>query len=266
VFSPRKTGRLRPTFINLDFQINRFLKKMTTLVIGASGATGKQLVEQLLSMGQKVKVIVRPNGRIPDGWNSNDKVSIIQANISEIGWVEMTDYLNDCQSVASCLGHNLTLKGILGKPRKLVTEAVKKLCIAIEKKSPKIPIKFVLMNTAGNRNGDLNEPISWGEKLVTGLIRLMVPPHSDNENAADFLRVNIGKNSRLIEWVVVRPDTLINEDKVTEYQLSASPTRSAIFDPGKTSRINVGNFMAKLIAGNDLWNKWKGQMPVIYNK
>ena len=35
---------------------------MTTLVVGATGATGKQLVEQLLNMGQKVKVIVRPSG------------------------------------------------------------------------------------------------------------------------------------------------------------------------------------------------------------
>jgi len=24
--------------------------------------------------------------------------------------------------------------------------------------------------------------------------------------------------------------------------------------------------MADLITNNDIWNKWKGQMPVIYNK
>ena len=32
---------------------------MTTLVLGASGATGRQLVTQLLKKNQKVKVIVR---------------------------------------------------------------------------------------------------------------------------------------------------------------------------------------------------------------
>ena len=62
------------------------------------------------------------------------------------------------------------------------------------------------------------------------------------------------------------PDTLINEDIVTEYELYDSPVRSAMFNPGKTSRINVGNFMARLIVENDLWNKWKGRMPVMYNK
>lgn len=239
---------------------------MTTLVVGASGATGKQLVEQLLNIGQKVKVIVRSTGTIPDTWNNNDKVSIIKASISEISVDEMANYIKDCQAVASCLGHNLTWKGIYGKPRKLVTNTVRLFCNAIKKNSPEKPIRFVLMNTVGNRNRDLAEPISVGQKLVIGLLRLLLPPQSDNEKAADLLRVNIGQKNTLIEWVAVRPDTLINLDKVTEYELYASPTRSALFNPGKTSRINVGHFMAKLIVENDLWNKWKGQMPVIYNK
>jgi len=238
---------------------------MTTLIVGASGVTGKQLVEQLLNMGQKVKVIVRPTVKTTDKWKNNDKITIIKANISEISVDEMMNYLIDCQSVASCLGHNITLKGILGKPRKLVTDAVKLLCMAIQKNSPDQPIKFVLMNTTANRNRDLNEPVSIGEKLVMGLIRLLVPPQSDNEKAADFLRENIGQKNKLMDWVAVRPDTLINKDNVSEYQLYASPIRSSLSNPGKTSRINVANFMSRLIVENDLWNKWKGQMPVIYN-
>jgi hypothetical protein len=70
----------------------------------------------------------------------------------------------------------------------------------------------------------------------------------------------------MVEWVAVRPDSLTNEDTVTAYELHASPTRSAIFDPGKSSRINVAHFMADLITDPHTWNEWKGQMPVIYNK
>jgi hypothetical protein len=240
--------------------------KMTTLVLGATGATGKQLVEQLLSMGQNVKLIVRSTGKTTDTWKNNDKISIIKANISEISVDEMKNYLVDCKSIASCLGHNITLTGIFGKPRKLVSDAVKLICMAIQSTSPEKPIKFVLMNTTANRNRDLNEPISIGEKLLMRLIRLFIPPQSDNEKAADFLRVNIGQKNKLIDWVAVRPDTLTNEDNVTEYELYTSPIRSAMFNPGKTSRINVGNFMARLIVENDFWNQWKGQMPVMYNK
>lgn len=239
---------------------------MTTLVVGASGATGKHLVEQLVNMGQSVKVIVRLSSKIPDAWIRHDKVVIIRRNISEINVQEMAAYIKNCQGVVSCLGHNMTLAGIFGKPRKLVTDAVKLICAAIKENTPDTPVRFVLMNTSGNRNEDVDEQVSMGQRLVVALIRALVPPHADNENAADFLRTSIGQNHPLIEWVAVRPDSLIDQDKVTEYEVFASPTRSAIFDPGKTSRINVGHFMAKLILDDDLWHQWNGQMPVVYNK
>lgn len=238
---------------------------MTTLIVGATGATGKQLAEQLLKTGQSIKIIVRSTSNYPASWNNNDKITIIKANITEISVDEMAKYLTDCHAVASCLGHNITWKGIYGKPRKLVTDTVRLLCDAIKRNSPVKPVKFVLMNTAGNSNRDLKEPISVGQKVVIGLLRVLLPPHPDNEKAADFLRVYIGQKNKFIDWVVVRPDTLINEDIVTDYTLHVSPTRSALFNPGKTSRINVGHFMARLITDDNLWSKWKGKMPVIYN-
>lgn len=64
----------------------------------------------------------------------------------------------------------------------------------------------------------------------------------------------------------MRPDGLIDEETVTDYDLHPSPIRSAISDPGKTSRINVAHFIADLIAEPETWNRWKGQMPVIYNR
>lgn len=94
-----------------------------------------------------------------------------------------------------------------------------------------------------------------GEKLVMGLIRSLVPPQADNEQAADFLSMQIGQHNQLIEWVAVRPDTLIDEDEVSEYTLHRPPNRSALFNAGKTSRINVGNFMAHLIVDDKLWNQ-----------
>jgi len=121
------------------------------------------------------------------------------------------------------------------------------------------------MNTTGNRNRDLNEPISFVQKCVIGLLRLLLPPQVDNEKAADYLFTQVGKNNKFIEWTAVRPDSLVDDDKVTDYEIHPSPIRSAIFNPGKTSRINVGHFMANLISDDDLWNTWKGQMPVIYN-
>jgi hypothetical protein len=122
------------------------------------------------------------------------------------------------------------------------------------------------MNTTGNRNQDLVEPISFAQHCVIGLLRLLLPPHVDNEQAADFLRSHIGQNHPSIEWAAVRPDGLIDLDDVSDYELHPSPTRSAIFDAGQTSRINVGCFMAELVVDDSVWEQWKGRMPVIYNK
>ncbi len=239
---------------------------MTILVVGASGETGRQLVDQLLKSGQTVKVIVRSPEKMPESWKNNGLLTIIQASILELSEQELTDIVKDCDAVASCLGHNLTWKGIYGEPRRLVTDAVHLLSKAIEANKPGKPVKFVLMNTSGNRNRDLNEPVSVGYRIVVGLLRLLLPPHVDNEQAADYLRTEIGQTHPSIEWVTVRPDTLIDDDQVTDYEVHPSPVRDPIFNAGKTSRINVGHFMAQLIMDVTTWEKWKGQMPVIYNK
>jgi NAD(P)-dependent dehydrogenase (short-subunit alcohol dehydrogenase family) len=239
---------------------------MTILVVGASGATGRLLVEQLLNRGQNVRVIVRSPDKLPEVLTNHNNLSVISASVLELSDAEMSQHVSGCRAVALCLGHNMSLKGIYGHPRKLVTDATRRLCNAIKANKPEEPTKFVLMNTAGNRNRDLHEPISFGQRCVIGLIRLLLPPHVDNEMAADYLRTKIGQNDGAVEWVAVRPDSLINEDQVTEYEVHPSPIRSAIFDAGLTSRINVGHFMVDLITDDNLWTKWKGQMPVIYNK
>ena len=238
---------------------------MMTFVVGASGATGRLLVEQLLNRGESVKIIVRAESNLPETVNKHKKLTIIHASVLELSDAEMAQHVKGCNAVASCLGHNLSFKGIYGHPRKLVTDATRRLCKAIKANKPKMPVKFVLMNTTGNSNRDLPEHISLGQKCVLWLIRLLLPPQVDNEKAADFLRVEIGQDDSEIEWVAVRPDTLTNEGEVTEYEVFPSPIRSAIFDAGTTSRINVGHFMAELITNQDKWIKWKGQMPVIYN-
>jgi hypothetical protein len=239
---------------------------MTVLVVGASGATGRLLVKQLLDRGQNVKVIVRSPDKLLEVVPNHDNLTVIKASVLDLSDTEMAGYVNGCLAVASCLGHSLSWKGIYGPPRRLVTDATRRLCNAINANKASAPTRFVLMNTAGNSNRDLSEPVSFSQKCVINIIRLLLPPHGDNEKAADYLRVMVGRCGKTIEWAAVRPDTLLNEDKVTAYEVHASPTRSALFDPGRTSRINVAHFMADLITNDGTWNRWKGQMPVIYNK
>jgi nucleoside-diphosphate-sugar epimerase len=238
----------------------------TVLVVGASGATGRLLVQQLLDRGLNVKAIVRsPNG-VPGIFTSQGRLAVIQGSVLDLSDADLAEHVAGCVAVASCLGHNLTFRGIYGPPHRLVTDTARRLCRAIQQNNPPQPVKYVLMNTTGNSNRDLQERISFGQKIVIGLLRLLLPPHVDNEKAADYLRVQVGQKDEAIQWVAVRPDNLIDETQVTGYDVVPSPTRSAIFDAGQTSRINVAHFMADLIADDEVWARWKGQMPVVYNQ
>ena len=239
---------------------------MNILVVGATGATGRWLVKELLDRGHAVKIIVRSPGSLPEAVRNHPQLTVIQASLLDLSDAALREHVQGMDAVASCLGHNLTLKGVYGQPRRLVTDATRRLCTAIKANQPTTRTKFVLMNTTGNRNRDLDEPISLAQHLVIGLLRLLLPPHVDNEQAADYLRTQIGQQDGQIAWSAVRPDGLIDADAVTPYAIYPSPTRSAIFDAGQVSRINVAHFMAELITNDDCWQQWRGQMPVIYSK
>ena len=64
--------------------------------------------------------------------------------------------------------------------------------------------------------------------------------------AADYLRTDIGQNDQNIEWVAVRPDSLVDEEAVSKYEVYPSPIRSAIFNPGKTSRTPCNEILTTL--------------------
>jgi nucleoside-diphosphate-sugar epimerase len=239
---------------------------MKVFVAGSTGATGKKLTAQLLERGHQVVTVVRSPSSLPEEIRNHSNISITQTSLLDLNDIELQKLVDGCDAVASCLGHNLSFKGMYGHPRKLVADATQRLCEAAKANRPQTPVKFVLMNTTGNRNRDLDEKQSFGEKIVASLLRVLLPPQADNEAAANYLRTQIGQNDTAIEWVAVRPDGLIDEEAVTEYTLHPSPTRSPIFDAGQTSRINVGHFMTELITDDATWQQWKGQMPVIYNK
>lgn len=240
--------------------------EQTVLVVGASGATGRLLVEQLLGRGTTVKAVVRSPDGLPEALRSRPRLSVVHADLLDLDAAGLRRLTDGCNAAASCLGHNMSWKGIFGPPYRLVTEATRRLSEAMKAQQRERPARFVLMNTAGNSNRDLDEPITLGQRLVIGVLRLTVPPHRDNEKAADFLRTRIARNDDALQWCVVRPDTLTNETGVTEYEVFPSPVRNALFDPGRTSRVNVAHFMAELITDDETWRQWRGRMPVIYNK
>jgi hypothetical protein len=90
-----------------------------------------------------------------------------------------------------------------------------------------------------------------------------VATHADNEQAADTLPPT-GQRDGQIEWVAVRPDSLLAETTAAP-MLSILAVAQRNLDPARPVA-SMWHFMAELITNDATWQKWRGQMPVIYNQ
>lgn len=238
---------------------------MRVLVLGASGATGQQVVRQFINRQIHTRILIRKSAVLPKELQGNPWVEIVQGNISELKDTELNHLLRDCDVIICCLGHNMTVKGIFGKPRYLVFDTIKRICETVKQRADK-RVKLILMGTTGYTNTLAGERNSMGEKIIMSILKLLLPPHRDNVTAANYLIAEIGEKDEQIEWVIVRPDALVNHNETSPYEICESPIRSPIFNSGTTSRINVSHFMAELTVEDSLWSQWKSNTPVIYNK
>ena len=71
-----------------------------TLVVGATGATGRWLVEQLLARGHHVKVIVRSPAKLPKSIRNNNRLSVIRYSLR--GATEATGQVTEPRKESRC--------------------------------------------------------------------------------------------------------------------------------------------------------------------
>lgn len=251
---------------------------LTVLVVGATGATGKHVVAQLLQKHHTVRTITRSKDRLLSSLgdilgekemdNYASQLQIIEAAILDLSDEELQKQVEGCDAVVQTLGHNLTFKGMYGAPRKLVTESIQRLTNAVEatkssangKKS-----KVILMGSDGVSHPDnsTDDKRVFKERLVLSIIRALVPPHRDNEAAAKYMYADIGTD-KSFEWTVVRPTDLVDAEKTTKYVTYDKP-KGGLFGGDVVSRINVAQFMVDLLTSDDLWKTWVYKMPVVHN-
>jgi len=251
---------------------NNFKDRITTtLVVGATGATGKWVVKLLLDQGQNVKVVVRSEERmisalkdIGGDTDTSARFSITEAPLLDLSNEQLEELVKDCDAVVSCLGHTIDVKGMWGHPRKLVTDAARRLTAAMKASGNAGNSKFILMGTVAvaNPNGKDDQRTFW-ERVLLQLLHYLLPPHADNESAAAYMH-SLGTNSD-ISWTVVRPTDLIDGKPTGSYQLFDKP-QGGLFGAGDVTRSHVAEFMTELILDENKWNQWKFKMPVIHDK
>lgn len=234
------------------------------LLLGGTGRTGGRVLKQLLDRGVGVRAIVRSVGRLPEGVSGHPGLTVIEADVLALSSEEMLEQVRGCDAVISCLGHHTDLKGIFGAPRELVAPVVERVCAAAFALEPAEPLKVVLMSSVSvHRSRTLEPRRGSAERAFVALLRALVPPAKDNQNAADFLLGKVGSGAPFVQWVAVRPDTLVEGD-VSEYVLHDSFV-SSLAKPDDTNMSNVAHFMCELVTDPKTWEAWQGKLPVIVN-
>src|SRR5262245_26308318 len=130
------------------------------IVLGATGATGRLVVAELLDRGASVRAIVRPDSKLPDALAHRERLAVTRCDLLKLSEYELETLVAGATAIVSCLGHHMSLHGIFGPPRRLVTDSLRRVCRAVQSQRPSTPVKVVVMNTAGVSNRDIGEQVS----------------------------------------------------------------------------------------------------------
>lgn len=241
----------------------------TVLLLGSTGRTGGRALAQMLDRGLRVRTVVRDADRLPDGLARHPALEVTEADLLSLPASQVADLVRGCDAVTSCLGHTISIRGVLGPPYDLVERALRMVCAQVSAPGlttgdARAPVRVVLMSSVSvnaPRHADAGR--GTGQRAFLAATRALTPPARDNQAAADVLAHDIGTHNRDVEWVVVRPDTLRPGD-VSPYRVTAQPPAS-IFRPAKTAMANVAHFMCQLVTDDDTWQRWRFQMPVVTN-
>lgn len=232
------------------------------LILGATGRTGGRVAAQLLQRGVAVRAIVRSADRLPVGLAEHPLLDVIEADLLAMPLDDLVRHLDGCDTVLSCLGHNISARGLFGPPHLLVARSLGRVRAAVEVRQPETPVRLILMSSVSvNMPGRADTRRGAAERAYLAGLSVVLPPVRDNQRAADLLARQVGPADPHLQWVAVRPDTLTEGD-IAEYIVHDTLVAS-IARPDRTRMAHVAHFMCELVTDDTTWQRWRGRMPVI---
>ncbi len=172
---------------------------MKLAVFGATGKTGKPLVEQALAQGHEVTALVRTPAKLP---LQSDDLTVIQGDATDPYAVDRI--IIGADAVLSALGH------AKGSPDDVQSVATKHIVTAMKRRGVK---RLVSLTGAGVE--DPNDAPKLADKVIRFLLKTFAGKVlEDAKNHAEVLRESEG-----IDWVMVRGPRLTNGAHTGEYRV-----------------------------------------------
>jgi putative NADH-flavin reductase len=211
------------------------LKKIT--VFGATGGTGKQVVEQALASGNEVVAYARNPSKLSI---KNERLSIVQGELSDAASIE--NAVAGADAVISTLGPR---DGSKNKP---LTYGMKNIIAAMKKQGVR---RLIITSTLSAK--DPNDKPEFRARFLVGLVkRTMNDAYEDIVSVAEAVRASD------LDWTIVRLTMLNNKPK-------SGKVRAGYIGRGEVgtgiSRADIADFMLNQI--EDV--KYVRQAPAISN-
>jgi len=197
---------------------------MKLLIFGASGKSGKVLVEQALARGHTVRAFVRDPAKLEV---QHARLSLLTGDILDPATVAAA-YSDDLDAVISVVGiYN-------SKPSSALSDGTLSVLKAAAAHGVQ---RFVAVSSlgVGDSKGQGNFVArNWAKYMLKEVLK-------DKERQESYIRAS-GLN-----WTVIRPPQLIDQDQVREIVAWEGPTPEGARLTWKTTRASVASFLLDML-------------------
>lgn len=199
---------------------------MRVLVLGATGATGRHLVEQALAQGHQVTALARNPAKLH---RRSPELTVVQGDVTDPLAVERAVRSQD--AVLCALGSSTPLKH-----DPALVAGIGNLVGAMERLHVR---RLVYLSFLG---------VHHGRRQLSPLGKYVVAPLLLRKVAADHERKEAIIQQSTLEWVIVRPPRLTNGRRTGTYR-SGENIQATLVVP-RVSRADLAEFMLGQLNGD----------------
>ena len=194
---------------------------MKIAAFGATGGTGKQVVQQALAAGNQVAALVRDPAKLAI---DNVNLAVVTGNVLDAGKVE--EALQGADAVVVSLGNtDPNPDYVVSQGTLVIVDAMKRLGQ---------PKRIVVVSSMGV--GESKDQVSFTFKmLMTTVLR---KPMEDKERQEQVVKASG------LDWTIVRPGGLTDSPATGNYKSGLDPNIGA----GQVSRADVAAFVLKQLS------------------
>ncbi len=193
---------------------------MNLAIFGATGGTGRHLVEQALAAGHHITVLVRTPTAVAE---QHERLRIVQGDVRQAHQVAAV--VDGQDAIVSALGPHE--RG----PVSLCTEAMTNILAAMTRHGVRRLVALSAYGARESHDGGLYTLLLW---------RIQKEKMRDKERMEDLIARSA------VEWTVVRPSALTKGPRTAHYHTGVGLRMGLT---SRISRADVAAFMLRQVAG-----------------